>query len=400
MVRIFFQKHFRSLTIITILIASSCNYLDYKYNIYGVSTAQDGIVKAYDFSSGEKGNEIGTGSLESGTLKISVAADKEIILLELEKFSFLDKIGKKKITSNESTKWETLIVSPKPNSTYNINPVTTLTSALARYKINSSDKNNSDSIKLAIEDANKTTGEHLGTIDIIGNIPNSLDSRIENLSSETKYEFILTSLNELAYHYQNSFEVFSNSSFNILDLTKSLCEDITFDGVIDGNSENGNTLIGEQIQSDKILKSELASSIYRVVENPSVNKTGLTFTESYDFINNISSSKSSLFKKDSPSYPFDFEPPEIKCEKPIDGYSYSDDIEIECYILDKIPGVAETKVKFNETDVQNLLTTPEVFYAKIGIDPLNTAIGTIEITATDKIGNRNIKTINISINKP
>jgi len=374
----------------------SCGFLDLKETLQGTSLAQSGIIKVYEYSKNSTKQLLGEGSLENGKFKIPIAPNKEIILITLESFSIFDYINNINVVAGEEIRWETFITSLDFNKQYNINPVTNLAAGLIRKNIViSMPENNKESIQI-IQNINESIGKHFGDIEITKTVPCPLDTTSNTLSDEIKYSLILKSFIEIPYYYSSNPNVNFNQEIDTVTFTKSIYDDIFYDNYLDSIAAYGSTILSI-IGADRALKSDLALSLYRLIQNTSVNRTGLTTNDAFDFLDRISFSSSNIFRENSPSYPFDVSPPSIACSSPINGEIYNGIFEIDCHMNDPIPGVEETRIKINHTYIENDLNNHNHFYTTVDTQSIGGSSANIEISSRDNIGNQNSHFITILI---
>jgi hypothetical protein len=173
-------------------------------------------------------------------------------------------------------------------------------------------------------------------------------------------------------------------------------EDINFDGYFDGISATGETTLKNLNMTDSILKSYMAGSIARIIQNPSLNMTGLGFSDIGSFIDGIANSNQPIFRLGSPCYPFDITLPSINCTSPSEGATISGDFSIDCAFSDT-PGVDFIDVAIDNITIANSLTSYDNFQASLNTSSFSAGNKIIRIGARDKIGNLSYKYLNFKI---
>jgi len=313
MKKILFLKLFLILILNIHCNGSNLIYID----SYGMKITS-GDFKAYEFTNGTKGMLLDEKKLESGVIDLNPGNSNSNILIELTNASFTNISTGKTTTFGSNHTWSTIITLSENNSSKDnplqINPLTSIGTALAKYKITYSLEEEESIIR-----SKNLIGDHF-KLDI-NKSPALTEESSENTSLDYSseenlpYFLAIAGLSQLAKElsYENNVLVL-DSELTILDITQLLIEDILYDGILNGFSRNGLITIGNYIFSAKTLKDDLVDAIEKYMSEKGIQETPAIFA----LIQSLSNNNSEIFLT---SGDLDFDPPQITLLEPSE-YSF------------------------------------------------------------------------------
>lgn len=288
------------------------------------------------------------------------------------------------LDSDGNEAWAAVVSKNFDQKLINVNAVTTLASCLFEtYQKSSS----FDPSKISdwIDEANSAVQGHFALDDAISSKPQTTYDGVESLSSELKYGLVLETFKNLALDYGESVTAF--------ELVENLCDDLTFDGYLNGIGSEGVLELDERRISDQTLKAEFAGELYRtfIDQLPTLAKENI-----FSQANTISVDENKdLFDPNVKSYFFENERPEDIVWLNGNGPpSPGDDFIVEFTIEDQLnsPVTIEVNVTFtaseNTYELMNDLPSQNYFIADdIPFKLPNDGPGTMYISGTDVFGN-------------
>ncbi len=342
-------------------------------------------ITAYAWNGGVQGDELDSCLTDSaGTCALNPMTDKQPIILVLTGGQYNEMAAGTAISMGAQT-YTAVYNYEGVNQTITINPITKIVASYAG-KLILDGASAKDAINTAYSDFTSLYG--FNTLTTIPFDIADANNATATVSDAVKYSFLLAGISQWTYDIAQDNGV-NQSTYNSQLYALRLSEDIAADRKL-----NGGVAFGPKSLDQSVYKNEIADSILSVVENTARNKTTLGVADMVPFMQAIAESNHALYDGHAVSE-FDGSDPVIGADNFSEGDILSGQVELAFEITDKTE-IASVEFSVDAGAVSNGNPQSPVY----SIDTTAFANGghTINVTATDNVGNDSTVQFSITIN--